>query len=102
MVAYVLTAEADGDLDDIFDYTSERWSSDQAHKYLLQLEGCVEKIALGEARFKGLPDIFPRLRQMRCQHHYIFCLPRDNEPALIVAIFHERMDMLSRIADRLK
>ena len=35
------------------------------------------------------------------EYHYIFCLPRDDAPALIVAILHERMDLMARLADRL-
>jgi len=42
------------------------------------------------------------LRMVRCEHHYIFCLPRDDAPALVVAIFHERMDLMARLADRLE
>ena len=38
---------------------------------------------------------------MFCEHHYVFCLPRETAPALIVAIFHERMDLMARLADRL-
>ncbi|EDF6616196.1 type II toxin-antitoxin system RelE/ParE family toxin [Salmonella enterica subsp. enterica serovar Newport] len=46
--------------------------------------------------------IFPALRMGRYEHHYVFCLPREDGPALIVAIFHERMDLMVRLADRLK
>jgi len=35
------------------------------------------------------------------EHHYVFCLPREDGPALVVAIFHERMDLMTRLADRL-
>lgn len=32
---------------------------------------------------------------------YVFCLPREHAPALIVAILHERMDLMKRLVDRL-
>ncbi|WP_232316649.1 hypothetical protein [Candidatus Burkholderia verschuerenii] len=38
----------------------------------------------------------------RSEHHCIFCLPREDAPALVVAIVHERMDLMARLADRLK
>jgi plasmid stabilization system protein ParE len=38
----------------------------------------------------------------RCEHHYIFCLPRSDAPALVVAIFHEKMDLMTRLAGRLE
>lgn len=61
----------------------------------------MEDIAAGKVPFKDLSALYPALRMARCQHHYIFCLPRDHAPALIVAILHERMDLMGRLADRL-
>jgi hypothetical protein len=51
--------------------------------------------------FKDMSAIYPALRMARCQHHYVFCLPQEDAPALIVAILHERMDLMKRLADRL-
>lgn len=45
--------------------------------------------------------LYPALRVAHCEHHYAFCLPREKACALIVAIFHERMDLMARLADRL-
>lgn len=36
-----------------------------------------------------------------CEHHYVFGLPRERAPTLIVAILPERMDLMARLADRL-
>jgi plasmid stabilization system protein ParE len=33
--------------------------------------------------------------------HYLFCLPRQGQPALILAILHERMDLMTRLKGRL-
>jgi toxin ParE1/3/4 len=38
----------------------------------------------------------------RCEHHYIFCLPQHDAPALVVAILHERMDIMARLKHRLE
>ncbi|WP_246047892.1 type II toxin-antitoxin system RelE/ParE family toxin [Hankyongella ginsenosidimutans] len=46
-------------------------------------------------------ELYPGLRMVRCQHHYIFCLPRTGQPPLIVAILHKRMDMMARLGSRL-
>ncbi len=37
----------------------------------------------------------------RSEHHYIFCMIRETQPALIIAILHERMDLMSRLKDHL-
>jgi len=50
---------------------------------------------------KFLSDIHPSLRVTRCEHHYIFCIWREGAPAIIIAILHERMDLIARIKDRL-
>ncbi|MCL2894699.1 hypothetical protein [Brenneria tiliae] len=48
-----------------------------------------------------MSELWPTLRMAHCEHHYVFCLPRENEPVLVVAIFHERMDLMTRLAERL-
>ena len=48
--------------------------------------------------------VFPSatLKVCHCEHHYVFyiCLPGDNQP-VIIAVLHERMDMLVRLKTRL-
>ena len=46
-------------------------------------------------------DHHPGLRMCRREHHYIFGLPRPDAPTLIIAILHERMDLIARAAGRL-
>lgn len=59
-------------------------------------------VSAGQGVYKEVNDIYPALRMVHCEHHCVFCLPRPNEePMLIVAILHERMDLLRRLADRL-
>lgn len=100
MARYVFTAEADADLDGIVDYTRRQWGDDQARRYLAQLRICLDRIADKDGRFRLETAFKLPLRVLRCQHHYIYCLPRDGMPALILAILHERMDLVARIADR--
>ena len=70
--------------------------------YIAKLEQGIARLAAGEGPFKDMSELFPALRMARCEHHYVFCLPRAGEPALVVAILHERMDLMTRLADRLK
>jgi plasmid stabilization system protein ParE len=46
--------------------------------------------------------LYPQLRMMHCEHHYIFCLPRKTAPAMVIAVLHERMDLMVRLAERLE
>ncbi|HKT16373.1 MAG TPA: type II toxin-antitoxin system RelE/ParE family toxin [Allosphingosinicella sp.] len=100
--SFVLTRAAEADLRKIIRYTHKQWGSAQTRSYIAKLEHDIERLAAGEGMFKDMSELYPALRMIRCEHHYIFCLPRDGAPALIVAIFHERMDLMTRLAGRLK
>ena len=99
---YALLPEAEADLRTIIRYTRAEWGDAQTRNYVAQLTRCIETVAEGKRTGKDLSEIHPGLRMVRCQHHYIFCLPRANAIALVVAILHERMDLITRVADRLK
>ena len=45
--------------------------------------------------------VYPGLRSVLCQHHYIFSLTRQNAPAVVLAVLHERMDLIARLRNRL-
>lgn len=70
-------------------------------RYVATLEQCIARLVARQGAFKDMDTLYPSLRMAHCEHHYVFCLPRENAPALIVAIFHERMDLMTRLADRL-
>lgn len=99
--AYILTAAAEADLREIIRYTRQQWGDAQVRRYVSQLERGIARLAAGEGSYRSLDEIYPSLRVARCEHHYVFCLPRENASALIVAIFHDRMDLMTRLASRL-
>ena len=98
---YVLTKGASADLKDIIRHTNEQWGKAQCLAYIDQLEKAAVAIAKGEGPFKDLHAIHPALRMVRCGRHYIFCLPRPNGLPVILAILHERMDIMARLKIRL-
>lgn len=99
---YVLLPAAEADLRDIIRYTRKQWGDAQTRTYVTKLQRGIERMADGQDLFKDMTALYPGLRMLRCEHHYIFSLPRDNAPLAVVAIFHERMDLMMRLADRLK
>ncbi|NLS06868.1 type II toxin-antitoxin system RelE/ParE family toxin [Rhizobium sp. P32RR-XVIII] len=101
MTAYILTAEAESDLRSVIRYTRAQWSAAQVRRYVSALERGIANLAEGKAPFKDMSALYPALRMARCEHHYVFCLLRGDGPALIVAILHERMDLMKRLAGRL-
>lgn len=100
-MTYVLTRDAEADLRGIVRYTRKEWGAAQVRSYVATLKEGIARVAAGEGVFRELDTLYPGLRMARCEHHYVFCLPRENAPALIVAILHERMDLMVRLAARL-
>jgi toxin ParE1/3/4 len=101
MAAFELSPDAEADLEGIFDYTARRWGVEQGNRYLHQLNECAKKIAVGKGRYKDYSYIRPGLRSIRCQQHFLFFVRLENMTARIVAVLHERMDLVARIAERL-
>jgi len=62
----------------------------------------LESITQGKAPLKTFLETRPELQVSRCEHHYIFHLMRENQSPLIIAILHERMNMIDRIRKRLE
>jgi len=101
VTSYVLTEDADADVRGILRYTRKEWGAAQARNYHSKLKQGMARLAASQGPFKDMSALYPALRMAHCEHHYVFCLPRENAPALIVAILHERMDLMTRLADRL-
>lgn len=102
MTDYILTAAAEADLRGIIRHTRKQWGDAQVRRYVDDLERGIKRLVAGEGMFNAMDEIRPALRMARCGHHYVFCLPRKGAPALIVAILHERMNLMARLADRLQ
>lgn len=98
---YVLTKGAEADLHDITHYTIAQWGVEQCRTYIAALEGKAEAVARGQGIFKDMSFLIPGLRVATSGKHYIFCVPQTNGPSIILAILHERMDMLARLKSRL-
>ena len=90
------TLQAEQDLVEIWHYTAEKWGEMQADKYLRKIEACFGKINRGDALLKKLAD---NVQFIRCEHHYIFLLA-EKKPA-VIAVLHEKMDLLTRLQKRL-
>ncbi len=99
---YILSGDAEDDLHGIIEYTAKQWGAAQCRAYTSALEIKATEVALGQGTFKDMSSIMPGLRMATSGKHYIFCLPRQGQPALILAILHERMDLMARLQNRLK
>ena len=101
MSGYRFTLEAENDLRNIARYTLEKWGLEQTKRYESQLADCFHKIAQGKAISKQAIPHRPDLLHARCEHHYIFYRINGTDTPLILAVSHERMDLMTRLKDRL-
>ena len=99
--AYVLSTLAETDLRDIVRYSRKQWGDKRTRTYAKQLEHGADKLARGEGHYRDMSAVYPELRVAHVGHHYVFCLPRADAPALVVAVLHERMDIITRLKARL-
>ena len=99
--SYVLSPGVVSDIREITRYTARTWGEAQCRRYIGELEEAAERVARGEGAFKDLSAVLPGLRGAMAGKHYLFCLPRQGAPALILAILHERMDLMARLKRRL-
>ncbi len=101
MRPHELTGDADADLEGIARYTIEEWGETQAESYLGKIGQCFKNIANNKVASRTFSEKFPDARVVRCEHHYVFYLWPEGGKPVVFAVLHERMDMLTRLKDRL-
>ncbi|SFG20901.1 toxin ParE1/3/4 [Novosphingobium sp. CF614] len=101
MKFYSLSRMAERDALGIFRYSLRTWGIDQANRYRQALIACIERMAGGEAVTSRFTAGGRQYLQLHCRHHHIIAF-RTAAELRIIAILHERMDLVTRIAARLK
>jgi len=99
MAEYRLNNKAVSDLNEIWGYTFDKWSEDQADKYYNMLLGLCQDIAENPELGKNYDGIRPDLFGLKANRHIIFY--RIINPGLteITRILHSRMDLKNRIGE---
>lgn len=100
-LSYTLSNSAIRDLQNIISYTRKMFGDDQLQRYLDQLEKCAGNLATGKGHIRQLAEIHVDIRYTHCAHHYIYGIEMANAPFQIIAILNERMDLMSRLKNRL-
>ncbi|MBV61427.1 type II toxin-antitoxin system RelE/ParE family toxin [Abyssibacter profundi] len=97
---YQLTLEAEQDLRGVFRYTLREWGSAQLERYRQALTETLNAIADGEVPRRVVSDNLPGVYVARCQHHFIFYVVPERKPPLVLAVLHERQDLVARLVER--
>lgn len=86
-----LTPAAQGDLSSIWDFTLDRWGSEQAERYIREIQGAIERVATGPEHGQDRGDIRPGYRSYEVRSHTVFYVARDDSVD-VIRILHQRMD----------
>ncbi len=96
MAKYILTKKSLEDLDDIWDYTFEEWSEEQADKYYLELIEACETISKSQSIGRKYSNIYKDLYGLPVNKHIIFYRKLDNKTIEITRILLGLMDIKSK------
>lgn len=102
MTHYDLTEEAAQDLSDIARYTLNRWGRKQLIKYRNALAQAMDDIASDTLIGRSFSPLFPQVKVIKQNHHFIFYIDQDNSRPLIIAVLHERQEMTRHLSGRFK
>lgn len=65
------------------------------------LDVCFDKIGKGEIVDRLLKDAGPGIYVRNCEHHFVFYLRERSSRAVIFAVLHEQMDLITQLKKRL-
>ncbi|MCL6261539.1 type II toxin-antitoxin system RelE/ParE family toxin [Aquiflexum sp. TKW24L] len=99
MGIYYLSNKAVEDLSEIWEYTFDVWSEDQADKYYEFLLSTCQELALIPEKGKSYDKIRKNLLGYLANRHVIFYVVKPEMEIEIIRILHEKMDMKNRIND---
>jgi toxin ParE1/3/4 len=91
MPSYILTSRADGDLEEIWDYTEQTWSRTQARIYLTKLENRMIALAQHPTSGRKRYDLPGEPMSFHEGRHVIFYRPTQ-EGIEVLRVLHDAMD----------
>jgi toxin ParE1/3/4 len=92
MAEYRLSPRAQGDLEDIFDYTVAQWGLEQALQYDQLLETALVELAKAPLLAPSCAHIRPNVRRRSVEQHVIY-FRKTRYGIAIIRILHQRMDV---------
>ena len=97
---YVISVEASKDLENIWLYTFENWSQEQADRYFNLIIDEIESISNDPSSGKDYSDIREGYFRSRVNAHFIFYKVNWKKKVVeIIRILHQQMDIESRLND---
>ena len=99
MARYFLSQKAIDDLSEIWEYSFETWSEQQADKYYWQLLEDCKRLSENQFLVKNYPEIDQEIFGFKSGEHLIFYRKLDSASIEVIRILHSRMDLKRKIQD---
>ena len=100
MAKYKFSNKAVFDLTQIWNYTVDKWSENQADRYYHMLIGNCKEVACNPDLGKNYSGISENLLGFKAGRHIIFYRMTENSEIEIIRILHEQMDLKNRISEK--
>lgn len=99
-MGYKISKKALEDIENIWLFTFENWSKEQADRYTNLIFDEIEYVALHPTTGKDFNHVIKNYRYSKVKSHLIFYKHKEKEPGIeIIRILHERMDIENRLHD---
>lgn len=92
MSRYVLSPAACADLEQIWDYSSERWDDDQAEECLREIQPAIQRVVSNPTIGRPCNDVRPGYRKHAVGSHTLYYRIGSDEVIDVVRVLHQRMD----------
>ncbi len=95
---YKISREASRDIENIWLYTIEKWSTSQADRYFNLIMDEIEYLTKDPESGEDYSKVRKGYFRSRIKSHFIFYrINRKNEEIEIIRILHQRMDIEARL-----
>ncbi|HMS08032.1 MAG TPA: type II toxin-antitoxin system RelE/ParE family toxin [Pyrinomonadaceae bacterium] len=96
---YLITRKALADINEIWLYTAENWSIEQADRYYNLIFDEIEFIAKNFDLARDMGWLREGYRASKVKSHIVFFRKTLNGEVEVVRVLHERMDLPDRLND---
>jgi toxin ParE1/3/4 len=99
MSAYIISEKAIEDINNIWIYTAENWSVEQADRYYNLIYDEIEYIVKDFEMARDFGKIRKSYKYSKVKSHLIFFKKDKMNEIQVVRVLHERMDIENRLAE---
>ena len=99
MAEYIIREKALEDLNNIWVYTAENWSVEQANRYYNLIVDEIEYVSVNFDESKDFSNSRKNYKVSQVKSHLVFYKKTENTEMEVVRILHERMDLKNRVSD---